>query len=311
MKAILNGRLVPMVDAMVPVSDRGFLYGDGVFETIRVYDGRPFLLHQHLRRLNESMRGLRLSPPMALVQIGKAVERVIKVNRLKEAVARVTVTRGSGVRGFAVLGSEKPTVVITAVPFREYDRDRYRRGIMAAVVSVRRTDAASLSPAIKSNNCLNQIMARMEAADLGADEAIMLTTSGQLCEASSANVFLVENGAIVTPALDGTVLPGITRERVIRIAREAGYSVFERRLRVSALADAEEIFLTNSTMEIMPVTRLIFNHLPRRRSMRLGPYAGTSEYLGPVTVDLMVRFRDSVRASHVEQSGRRRRKNDL
>jgi aminodeoxychorismate lyase len=296
MKVFLNGRLVPAKTASVPLNDRGFLYGDGVYETLRVYGGKPFLLHDHLRRLNNSLQGLRITPPLSLIETGRAIHRVIAANKLTEAVIRVTVTRGSGPRGFDTAGAGKSTLAITASPFPGYPAERYRKGIVAAVVKIRRVAPDALPPDIKSANCLNQILARMEASDLGAQEAIMLSADGNVAEASAGNVFMVKAGVVFTPRLDGTVLPGVTRGWTIRIARDAGYKLEERKIPVSALGSADELFVTNSTMEIMPVTRLIFNQAPSPRVMRLGPYMKTSGYVGPVTVDLMVRYRESVRS---------------
>jgi len=149
---------------------------------------------------------------------------------------------------------------------------------------------------IKSNNCLNQILARMEATGLGAEEAILLTSGGQVSEGSSSNVFAVKGGAIITPKIDGSLLPGITREWVMRVAREAGFGVSEKKMSVSFLMEAEEVFMTNSVMEIMPVSRLIFNHGATRQELRMGPYMKTSGFVGPVTVELLVRYRESVRS---------------
>lgn len=295
-KAFVNGRFVPEKQAVVSITDRGFLYGDGVYETIRIYGGKPFLLHDHLRRLNNSMQGLKLPPPMSLIEIGRAIQKLIGVNKLKDAVVRVTITRGSGPRGFDTAGCGKPTIAIAASAFSGPPPENYNRGIMAAVVSVRRTDPKAVPPEIKSNNCLNQILARMEASELGAQEAILLTPAGQVCEASAGNVFVVKDGVVLTPRLDGHLLPGITRDWVMRLAREAGYPVREEKLGITTLTAADEIFLTNSTMEIMPVTRLVFKQGASPRTVRLGPYMKTSGYVGPVAVDLLVRFRESVRS---------------
>ncbi len=296
MKAFLNGRLVPESKAAVPLTDRGFLYGDGIFETVRVYAGKPFLLQEHLRRLNSAMLAVKIAPPLSLMEIGRAIHRMITANRLKEAVVRVTITRGSGPRGYDTTGSGKATIAITAHPFPGYSAEQNRKGVVAAVVSVRRNDARALPPDVKSTSCLNQILARMEATDLEAQEAIMLNAADDVVEASASNVFVVKNGALVTPRLDGNVLPGITRGWVMRLAREGGYPVEERRLPVAALAAADEVFLTNSVQEIMPVARIIFNHGPAPKMMRLGPYMKTSGYIGPVTIDLVVRFRESIRS---------------
>jgi len=294
MQVFLNGKLVPEKKATVSIQDHGFLYGDGVYETIRVYGGRPFLLHEHLRRLNNSMRGIRLTPPLSLIDIGHAVQKTILANRHKEAVIRLTVTRGPGAYGFDPALCDRPTLVITSTPFKPYPREYYRKGILVAVVSIQRNSPAALPPDVKSTSCLNGILAKMESLDLAAQEGLFLTEEGTLCEGTVSNVFLVKGDELLTPRLEGTLLPGVTREWVCMLARSSGIKVQETRISVSALIAADEIFLTNTTMEIMPVSRVVLNHTPRRKVFRTGPYAEGSGHVGPMTFELMARFRQSV-----------------
>jgi branched-chain amino acid aminotransferase len=294
MIVFLNGKWVPEKKATISISDHGFLYGDGVYETIRVYNGKPFLLSEHLRRLNNSMLGIRLSTPMSLMQIGFAIRKTIEMNKHKEAVVRLTITRGLGEYGFDPATCTKPTIVITSKPVAPYPATFYKKGILAAVVSVRRNAPEALSPSIKSTSCLNGILAKIESLDLAAQEGIMLGSDRCLTEGSVSNVFLVKQNHVMTPRLDDGLLAGVTRDWVCRLVKDAGYVLQEKKLGVSDLASADEIFLTSTIMEIMPVSRVVLNYDQHRRQFRLGPYAKTSGTVGPVVLDLMHRFRESI-----------------
>lgn len=294
MMVFLNGKWVSHKKATVSISDHGFLYGDGVYETIRVYNRKPFLLSEHLRRLNQSLLGIRLSSPMSLVQMGFAIQKTIEDNKLKEAVVRITITRGPGAYGFDPSFCPKPTVVITASAFKPYSDAYYKRGILAAVVSVRRNAPEALPPAIKSTSCLNGILAKMESLDLGAQEALMLGSDKHLTEGTVSNIFITQKNHVMTPRLEDGLLPGVTRDWVCRLAREGGYDVQQKRLGLSDLAAADEVFLTSTIMEILPVSRLVFNTAGQKRHMRLGPYSKTSGWLGPITIDLRRRFQSSI-----------------
>lgn len=289
-----NGKLISEKRAAVSIHDHGFLYGDGVYETLRVYKGKPFLLHEHLRRLNTSLLGIRLSPPLSLIEIGRAVKKTVEANRHSEAAVRLTITRGVGAYGFNPANCKKATMAITSTPFKGYPSDLYRKGMTAAVVSIRRNSPQSLPPYVKSTSCLNGILAKIESLDAGADEGIMLAQKGTVSEGTVSNVFVVKKNKIVTPRLEGDLLPGVTRSWVCRLARHAGYRLEEKALRLSELIAADEIFLTSTLMEVMPVSRLLyrFSRTPRRR--RFGPYPKAGVAAGPITRDLMRRFRKSI-----------------
>lgn len=285
-KVFLNGRIVPAARAAIPIDDHGFLYGDGVYETVRVYRGRAFLLNEHLRRLDRSLKGLRLRPPMALAAIGRAVVKTVAANRLAEAVVRVTLTRGPGPRGLDPALCRRPTLLITAVPVRMPPPALYRAGVTAAVVSIRRNSPAALPPQIKSISCLNGVLAKMEASRRGAFEAILLAEDGGIAEGTVSNIFAVRGREVSTPRLDGKLLPGVTRDLVLKLARQAGLRVRERRLTPADLLSSDEAFLTSSVMEILPITRLV---TARGRS-RIG--LGEA---GPVAADLLGRYREFTR----------------
>jgi len=289
--AFVNGKLIPEERATVSIRDHGFLYGDGVYETLRVYSGRAFLVREHLKRLAHSMRGIGLKPPMSLEKIAQAIDRVVRANRAEEAVVRLTLSRGPGPYAFDPFPCGPPNLVISVRPFEPYPISFYQRGIVAAVVSVRRNSPRSLPPHVKSTSCLNGILAKVESKRLGAQEGIMLTLEDNLAEGTVSNVFVVKKGAIMTPALEGHLLAGVTREWVCRLARRAGYRVLERKIPLGLLASADEVFLTNTTMEIMPVRRLV---VAASRGARRRVEVGTG--MGPVTEDLFWRFRLSAEA---------------
>jgi branched-chain amino acid aminotransferase len=290
----LNGKFIPESKAVIPITDHGFLYGDGVYETIRVYKGKPFLLSRHLLRLNDSLRGIHLLPPISLIQLGMIVQKTIDANKHKDAAVRIIITRGPGPHGFDPTRCLKPTVLITSTPRSPHESDVYKKGIIAAVVSVRRNNSQALPPSIKSTSCLNGILAKIEATQLGAQEGLMLRDDLAISEGTVSNVFIVKKHTILTPELDGFLLPGVTREWVCQLAREAWYKVEEKRLILKDLVHADEVFLTSTLMEIVPVKRLIFNHNGEQQQLRLGPYSRTSGHVGPVTLDLMNRFSDSL-----------------
>jgi branched-chain amino acid aminotransferase len=283
----VNGNLVPEKKAVVSIHDHGFLYGDGVYETMRVYGGQVFRLDEHLRRLRHSAGGIGLRPPMSYQSIGGAVRSTVRANRLNEAVVRLTLTRGPGLYGFDPRLCPAPTLVIVARPFVPYPAHYHSRGVTAAVVGVRRNSPLSLPPHVKSTSCLNGILAKVQSLRLGAKEGIMLTLDGFFAEGTVSNVFLVKNKVLSTPLLEGHLLAGVTRDWVCRLARKAGYTVQEKKLPLSAAVSADEMFLTNTTWEVLPVKRLVIADQPGRvRKVEMGP--------GPVTRDLLARFRESI-----------------
>ncbi len=252
----LNGEFVPESEARVSVFDRGFLYGDGAFETMRSYGGRIFRLDRHIRRLKQSAEiiGLRLTdaPP----RLAEICRRLLELNGLEDAILRISVTRGTAAGGIGTKTADRPTVVAFVRPPSPLPAEAYADGVSARIVSVRRCPSVSLDARVKSMNFLNFILARAEAERGGAYEAIMLNQSGHIAEASAANTFFATGGGLATPCLECDILPGITREAVLELAAEAGIHVEERRIAPPEIAGFDECFLTNSGVELLPVTMI-------------------------------------------------------
>lgn len=264
----LNGKLLPEGRAHISINDRGFLLGDGVYETLRVYRGRPFLLDDHLKRLSASLRVISLKPPASITAIGAAVRKTIQANRHDDAAVRITLTRGPGLQGLDPRPCKSPTLLITSRPYAGPDAKLARRGMTAAVVSVRRNSPRAVPPWIKATSCLNNVLAKIEANRKNADEGIFLTEEGTVAEGTASNIFLVKKDRVFTPSLDGTQLPGVARAFVCRLARKEGIRVVETKIGVRDLETADELFFTNSLIEVMPVTRL---QSARPRALAIGP----------------------------------------
>jgi branched-chain amino acid aminotransferase len=251
----VNGRLVPADEPVVCAGDRGFLYGDGLFETLRSYDGDPCLLDEHLSRLAASAAALRFGDVVDRQAIAADVARLLEANRLRDAYIRITLTRGVHRGALHLEPPDSPTLVIVARPVRPPSEEAYRQGQSAVIASVRQ-NADSPLPRHKTLNYLANLLARTEARQRGADEAILLNTRGEVAEAAASNVFLVFGERIVTPSPDAGLLPGITRERVLGVARASGRPVEERSVAADEFRTADEAFLTNSIVEVMPLGRL-------------------------------------------------------
>jgi len=252
----LNGRFVPESQACVSVFDRGFLYGDGAFETMRSYGGQIFQLERHIQRLRESAEiiGLRLQHrPQQLADI---CMQLIERNGLAEAILRISVTRGPAAGGIGIARAAQATVVAFVRPPAPLPEQAYSDGVSASIVSIRRCPSSSIDARVKSMNFLNFILARAEAERRGAYEAIMLNHSGHIAEASTANIFFAADGALVTPCLECDILPGITRAVVIGLASDMGIRVEERKIGPEEIAGFDECFLTNSGLELIPVTKI-------------------------------------------------------
>jgi len=249
----LNDRFVDRKEAVVSVFDHGFLYGDGVYETLRAYGRRIFMLAQHLARLQRSAHLIGLELPIPEKDWPPLLNEAIQRNGLDEADLRSTGSRGEGDIGLDPALCRRPTVVILALPFKPYPVHLLQEGVQLAIVPVRRNLAAALSPQIKSLNFLNNILAKREAVKAGAFDGLMLNAEGHLTECTASNVFFVQAGRLCTPSVDCGILDGITREVVILLAREQRIPVEAGRYTPESLRQAEECFLTNTTMEIMPV----------------------------------------------------------
>ncbi len=250
-----NGSLVPEEEAKVSVFDRGFLYGDGLFETMRAYRGKVFRLEEHLQRLFHSAQIISLPIPKTLKELEEAVYATLKANKLKDAYLRLTVSRGEGERGLDLPLSPRPNIIIVAKPLPHYPKRWYEEGLRAVVVKERREKDSALSR-IKSLNYLPNILAKLEAKEKGADEGIMLNRDGYLTEATVSNIFLISQGKLLTPSLKSGPLPGITRKTVIELAPALKLEVSEREIKLSELMEAEEAFLTNSLREVVPLTQV-------------------------------------------------------
>ena len=256
MQVYLDGRVVDASLARVSVFDRGFLFGDGVFESMRALDGRVFRIDRHLARLHRSASLIELTLPLTNDAFRAAIDRLLRANNLREARLRLTVTRGPGRPGDYVGTTGPPTTVIAASPFRCLEPDLYDRGV-AVVTSARRAIAATaIDPAIKSISRLASVLARREASRAGAFEALMMNADGCLTEGTASNLFLAVDGALSTPAISEGGLPGVTREAVIELAAAAGLEMAERRVPAARLAQAQEVFLTNTSWGVLPVATI-------------------------------------------------------
>jgi len=255
MKIWLNGKIVGERNAKVSVFDRGFMYGDGVFETMRGSHGVVFKLDEHLDRLYGSFKITGIKIPYSEDFLKGQIYKLLKINKFEEAYIRLTVTRGAGTVGLAKIECENPTVVITAKRFSPYPAWMYKKGICVKIVKVRQNENSPVS-GIKSVSFLNYILARMEAKKIGFDDAIMLNSKNRVSEAAVSNIFLVKRGALITPSPESGILPGITRKVVIESSPRIGIKVKEAAVAPKDIYSADEVFLTNSMMEIMPVIRV-------------------------------------------------------
>jgi branched-chain amino acid aminotransferase len=252
----LKDRLVPEQDAVVSVYDRGFLYGDGVFETLRVYQGRIFKAKEHVSRLFQSAQAISLTIPATAEDIQKIFFQTLEANRLRDARVRITVSRGPDEMGLEPKALSSPTIVVIAKAFSGYPETFYEKGVDVAIVKTRKTPTVSLDPRIKSLNYLNPLLAKMESQKMEVFEGILLNQEGHLCEGTVSNLFLVKQGHLWTPAPSCGILEGITRQTILELAQKAGIPVWEKNLRPDEILGADECFLTNTTMELMPVVRI-------------------------------------------------------
>ncbi|MEX0775752.1 MAG: branched-chain-amino-acid transaminase [Phycisphaeraceae bacterium] len=258
----LNGTLVPRQQATVSVYDHGLLYGDGVFEGIRAYNGRVFKMATHLKRLDDSARAIRLAMPYSSDDLAAGIRQTLDANDRKDAYIRLCVTRGVGALGLHPFQCKDSTVFIIVDSIALYPPQMYDSGMAIITASTLRNHPAALSPRIKSMNYLNNILAKIEAIDAGVAEAVMLNSQGYVTECTGDNIFLVRRGprdgrpVLHTPPLHAGVLEGITMNTVIGLASQAGIPVERNDLTKHDLYTAEELFLTGTAAEVVPVTKI-------------------------------------------------------
>jgi branched-chain amino acid aminotransferase len=252
----IDGKLYDKENAKISVYDHGLLYGDGVFEGMRSYNGRVFRLAEHLDRLWDSAKAIWLEIPMTKPEMTKAVNDTLATNGIKDGYVRLVVTRGVGTLGLDPNKCARPSVIIIADHIALYPEELYQKGLEIVTVSVPRNHPAALSPRIKSLNYLNNILAKIEGMQAGCIESLMLNHKGEIAECTGDNIFLVHGGRISTPPVDAGILEGVTRDAVIGLAREAGIVVSEVALTKYDAYVADEIFLTGSAAEVIPVVKL-------------------------------------------------------
>lgn len=277
----IDGEYYREEDAKISVFDHGFLYGDGVFEGIRAYDGRVFRLKEHVDRLYDSARAILLDIPISKEEMIERILECLRKNELEDAYIRLIVSRGKGDLGMDPSGSPKPSLIIIAKEWGALYGDLYEKGLNAVTVSVRRNSYETMPPGIKSLNYLNNILAKIEADVKGGDEAIILDVNGYIAEGTGDNIFIVKDGVIITPPTT-TNLKGITRELAIASAKDLGHEVKEIYFGIFELYTADEVFVTGTAAGIAPITKID------------GRIIGEGDP-GEITKALMERFDDAVK----------------
>lgn len=281
MKIFLDGQFVEKEDAKISVFDHGLLYGDGIFEGIRIYKNCVYRLDEHLERLEYSAKAILLEMPWTRQELSDLVCESCRINDLSDGYIRLIVTRGAGSLGLSPNSCPKPSLIIIADKITLYPKECYTEGLKIVTVPTRRTNAAALNPGVKSLNYLNNIMAKVEAAQAGALEGIMLNDQGNVAECTGDNLFIIHKGVIFTPHASNGALRGITRQAVIDIANAQNLEVREVNLTRYEIWNADECFLTGTAAELIPVVGL--------DSRSIG--TGTP---GPITKQLHAAFHDEV-----------------
>lgn len=251
----IDGKFVPESEAKISVFDHGFLYGDGVFEGIRAYNGKVFKLREHIDRLYDSAKAIALEIPISKEEFMKIILETLRVNNLRDAYIRPIVTRGIGDLGLDPRKCSRPTIIVITRPWGKLYGDLYEKGLKAVTVTIRRNPIDSLPPNIKSLNYLNNVLAKIEANVKGGDEAIFLDKNGYVSEGSGDNVFIVKNGLIITPPTINN-LKGITREVVIEIIERLKLPFKEANISLYDLYTADEVFVTGTAAEIAPIVEI-------------------------------------------------------
>ncbi|MEW6553991.1 MAG: aminotransferase class IV [Actinomycetota bacterium] len=282
MKVFLNGSVIDETEAFIAANDRGVLFGDGVFETLRAYNGRPFRMDRHLDRLKAGCRELRITPVPSDDGLADAIDQLYRLNVVSgDAYVRITLTGGWFDGSRSLERSSDPNVHIVVKPFEGYPREWYESGIRIVVSSVRSNEGSPLSR-IKSTNYLDNLIAKQEARERGADDALMLNCGGYLAEGTSSNLFLVRRGKLATPGVECGLLPGVTREAVMELCEEYGVACDTAFLSLEDLLGADEAFFTMSTGEIVPIAEVEGTPIGLRCP-------------GPITIRLSAAYHDLVR----------------
>ncbi|HUU10312.1 MAG TPA: branched-chain-amino-acid transaminase [Phycisphaerae bacterium] len=255
-KVYVNGQLHDRADAKISVFDHGLLYGDGVFEGIRSYEGKVFRLEAHVRRLYDSALGIRLAIPMTPEDMAKAIVGTLEANHLKDCYIRVVVTRGEGTLGLDPNRCANPNVIIITDKISLYPPELYENGLDIITAATMRNHPNAVNPRLKSLNYLNNILAKIEAIDAGTLEAVMLNHLGYVAECTGDNLFIVRDACLFTPPTAAGILEGITRNEILDIARGRGIQVREENLTRQDLYVADECFLTGTAAEVVPVVRI-------------------------------------------------------
>lgn len=287
MKIYVDGSFYSQADAKVSVFDHGLLYGDGIFEGIRIYNGRVFKLTEHLERLWDSAKAICLTVPLTFAELEEAVLETVRQNELRDGYLRLVVTRGVGNLGLSPDRCPKASVFIIAATIQLYPKEKYETGMVMVTTATRRTSPAALSPAVKSLNYLNNIMAKIEANHAGADEGLMLNEQGYVAECTGDNIFIIKRGVISTPPITAGGLKGITREVVFEICAELGMPVQEQELTRYDIYTADECFLTGTAAEVIAAIEL-----DTRKIGNGGP--------GPITQQVIARFREIANSTGTE-----------
>lgn len=256
MQVYIDGKFFPTSKANIPVYDHGFLYGDGVFEGIRIYNNNIFMLDEHINRLYDSAKAIRLKVPLSKAEIKDAVKQTHRVNGLKNGYVRLIITRGVGDLGIDPGTCPKPSIVIIVNKIALYPRELYRKGMEIITASTQRTPVSALNPQIKSMNYLNNILAKIEAINAGANEALMLNSSGNVVECSGDNIFMYRNDTLITPPTSIGALDGITRGIVMKLAEQEGLKVKELIFSKYEVYTSDECFLTGTAAELIPVVKV-------------------------------------------------------
>lgn len=284
MKIYIDGEYYSEDEAKISVFDHGLLYGDGVFEGIRFYNGRVFELDRHLDRLYKSARVLMIQLSLSPAEMKAKVIETIRKNELQDGYVRLLVTRGVGNLGLAPDSCKSPSVIIIASTISLYPKEMYDQGLTVVTAATRRNSSTAMPPAVKSLNYLNNILAKIEAAQAGTVEALMLNESGYIAECTGDNLFVVRDGKIATPPVSAGSLWGITREVVMRLAKESGYEVETPELTRYDVWTADECFLTGTAAEVIPMVKLDSRPIGDGKP-------------GPVTQELMRQYSELTRRS--------------